>query len=185
MINQTIYKFLSFTFALTKWIIIVIVLLTLIHFFVATIFFVEGESMQPNYENGDALVVDRISYLVREPRRGEAVVLKFPGDPDKKKYIKRIIGLPNETISISAGKVYIDNKVLYETYLPKQDVTLPNMTKKLGDDEYFFMGDNRLNSSDSRVWGQASRQYIVGRVWMRLWPVRNAGLIEQPYYILK
>jgi len=181
----SVYKIASFAFALTKWIIIIAVIVILIHFFVVTIFFVEGESMQPNYENGDALVVDRISYLVHKPKRGETVVLKFPGDPKKKKYIKRIIALPNETISINNGKVYIDNELLTETYLPKQDVTLPNMTKKLGDDEYFFMGDNRLNSSDSRVWGPAIREYIVGRVWMQLWPTKEIGLVEQPYYILK
>lgn len=179
------YKFFSFIFALTKWIAIVAVIVTLIHFFVVTIFLVKGESMEPNFEDGDMVMVDRISYLLHKPNRGEAVVLKFPGDPGESKYIKRIIGLPGETLSISNGLVYINGKQLTETYLEAGEVTLPNMSKVLGSSEYFLIGDNRNNSSDSRIWGPADRQYIIGRVLLRLWPANKIGLIEQPFYILK
>jgi signal peptidase I len=83
-------------FELTKWIIVVIILLTLTHFFVATISIVDGISMEPNFHNGEYIIVNRYQYNFGTPERGDAVVLKFPGDPDHKKYIKRIIGLPGE-----------------------------------------------------------------------------------------
>src|SRR3972149_9776507 len=103
-------------YELTKWLIVGVLLLTMVHFFVATIFIVDGISMEPNYHTGEFIIVNRWQYLFGHPQRGDVVVLKFPGDPEHKKYIKRIIGLPGENVIIQEGQVFINSRKLVESY---------------------------------------------------------------------
>jgi signal peptidase I len=146
--------------------------------FVISPFVVDGESMYPTFENLDYLIIDEVSYRFKEPRRGDVIVFRYPKDPNVF-YIKRIIGLPGEIVSISHGAVTVKNSAGVELTLPEPYVTTEDATYSksvsLGSDEYFVMGDNRPNSSDSRVWGALPSKDIVGRALLRLLPVAHAG----------
>lgn len=169
-------------YELTKWIIIILVIGTLIHFYVGTLFIVDGESMEPNYHSGQYILVDRWQYNFGQPQRGDAVVLRFPGDPEHKKYIKRIIGLPGEKVDIINGFVYINGQRLNESYIPEEVLTLPNLVRVLGDDDYFLLGDNRYNSSDSRIWGICPKRDLIGKAWFTLYPLEMFGRIAETSY---
>ncbi len=141
--------------------------------YIAQPFIVEGASMDPTFETGDYLIVDELSYRFKTPARGSVIIFKYPLDP-RKSFIKRIIGLPGETISISGEQVTIINTeypegfVLDEPYvkLNKQD----NLNRTLGTNEYFVLGDNRIGSADSRLWGPVPGVNIVGRPIIRFFP---------------
>lgn len=143
--------------------------------------------MEPNFENGEYLLVDELSYYFRDVKRGEVIVFHYPLDTSKY-YIKRVIGLPNETVEIKNGKIaiYDDNNregfFIVENYIPRYLTTEGNIKKKLGRNEYFVLGDNRSSSSDSRRWGILPKVDIVGRVWVRAWPVAKASVLKAPNY---
>lgn len=176
----------SCLFEIARGIILVAVLVTLIHLFIATVFIVEGVSMEPNLHTSELVLVDRASYLFGEPARGDIVVLRFPGDPENRKYIKRLIGLPGETVDIQSGRVLINNQPLAEAYLPLERLTgeaIPGKTHwVLGDDEFFLIGDNRNNSNDSRTWDAANRRFLIGKAVFILLPFADAGLIPKETY---
>ncbi len=158
---------------------LIVVVVIPIRIFVISPFVVDGESMHPTFENLDYLIVDEAVYDFKAPARGDVIVFRYPKNPSIF-YIKRVIGLPGETVSIDHGVVSITNAVgltfpLDEPYIVNEDATY---TKKvsLGAGEYFVMGDNRPNSSDSRVWGVLPRQNIIGRVDLRILPVGEFGL---------
>ncbi len=147
--------------------------------FIAKPFVVEGASMSPTFETGDYLIVDEISFAMRPPARGEVVVLRYPHDPSKH-FIKRIIGLPGETVSIRDGAVTITAADGEKISLDEPYVELAldtTSTATLGSGEYFVMGDNRAGSFDSRVWGSVPRELIVGRALLRLLPPAEAGVL--------
>lgn len=176
----------SCLFELARGILLVGVVLTLIHLFIATVFIVEGVSMEPNFHTGELVVVDRATYQFGTPSRGDVVVLRFPGDPDHRKYVKRLLALPGETIAIREGGVYVNDERLSEPYLDTDELTYETLPNKaswtLGDDEYFLIGDNRDNSSDSRTWGPASRRFLIGRAVLIAWPFSDLGLVPQEQY---
>jgi len=151
-----------------------------IRFFIAQPFVVQGESMHPTFENGDYLIVDELSYDFSAPKRGDVIVFRYPGDPSVF-YIKRIIGLPGETVSIVKGIVNIkraDGTALTldsEPYVSTEDATY-TLSTSLGAEQYFVMGDNRPNSSDSRVWGPLPAKDIMGRAFLRLLPAHSVGV---------
>lgn len=145
---------------------------------------VDGASMEPTLYNGDNLIVDKISYRFRNPERFDIIVFPFKYK-EKTYYIKRIIGLPGETVQIDEqGNIYINGEVLMEGY--GREVIRPEHIGRarepvvLGEDEYFVLGDNRNNSSDSRteVVGNIKREDIIGRAWMRLWPFERFGILK-------
>jgi signal peptidase I len=157
---------------------LIVVVVIPIRMFVVSPFVVDGESMHPTFENLDYLIVDELVYDFHAPQRGDVIVFRYPGDPSIF-YIKRIIGLPGETVAINQGVVTITTAAgqtftLSEPYVVDQDVTYTK-TVTLGTGQYFVMGDNRPNSSDSRVWGPLPRQNIIGRVDLRLLPVSRAS----------
>ena len=172
----------SCSFELLKGLIILAIVAVIAHFFFATIFIISGESMEPNFHDKQLILVEKIGYFTHAPKRGAVIGLRFLGDPEYRKYIKRIIGLPGETIEIKEGRVFINNSKLLEVYLPTELQTEPDMKKVLGDDEYFIMGDNRNNSSDSRVWGVLPQKEIIGRAWAVLWPFKDAEILPQPVF---
>jgi len=187
--NNTKKGFLSVTLDLLKVFASALIIVLVVRYFLIQPFFVKGQSMEPNFFDKEYLVVDEISYRFRDPRRGEVIVFKYPKDPSNY-FIKRIIGLPNETVSISNGEVLIYNKensegfILEENYLDSDIFTSGNVYITLGDDEFFVLGDNRhpFKSSDSRHWGVLDRGYFVGRAWLRLWPVNRFEAIKAPSY---
>jgi signal peptidase I len=175
-------KFFIFIWEIIKIVIISLAIIIPIRYYLVQPFFVRGASMEPNFDNGEYLVVDEISYRFKEPGRGEVIVFKFPRDPSQY-YIKRIIGLPGETVEIRDHQVIIYNQefpegiVLDESfYLTNGQTTWGNVKIKLNEDEYFVLGDNRSASSDSRQWGALPREYIIGRVWIRAWPFDRAEI---------
>jgi len=139
--------------------------------FLARPFLVQGASMEPNFQDGNYLVVDIVSYRFEDPSRGDVVVFHYPGNRDLF-YIKRIIGVPGDNIDISEGGIFINGNEIDERYL-EGDVLTDAFTKSefiLGSDQYFVMGDNRPASFDSRSWGPLEREDIVGVVKFRVWP---------------
>lgn len=177
--NQQVKKsFKQEALDLLRFTLIVLAIVIPIRVFVAQPFIVNGESMVPTLSNGDYLIIDQISYVQGAPKRGEVVVFRFPTN-QRRFLIKRIVGLPGETIIINGSKVIAtqtDNSViqLNEPYLNSEFSSYG--TWELGPDEYFVMGDNRQKSSDSRTWGVLQEDLIVGKTLLRLFPVNNFGI---------
>ncbi|MEZ4671489.1 MAG: signal peptidase I [Anaerolineae bacterium] len=145
-------------------------------------FIVEGPSMQPTFVTGQVLMVSRVNYLFADPQRGEVVVFNAPNVPaDEPPYIKRVIGLPGETIEIRDQQVYVNGQKLYEPYInePCQPSRCADNTWELGADEYFVMGDNRNHSQDSRAFNQVKRERIIGEALVRYWPPPDWGLLNR------
>jgi signal peptidase I len=148
---------------------------------------IKGASMEPNFPDGEFLLTDKISYRFGVPKRGDVIVFKPPME-DQDEFIKRIIGLPGETVSVKDNHVYINDRELDESYLSPSLVTsggyfLPDgMSVTVPDNEYFVMGDNRPRSSDSRAWGFIEKSKITGRAWLIYWPPQEAGTIKGPTY---
>ena len=143
-----------------------------------------GASMESTLNDGDNLIVDKITYRFKDPQRFDIIVFPFQYEKDTY-YIKRIIGLPGETVQIDLdGTIYIDGKELEENYgreiIKPENVGVAIKPVVLGEDEYFVMGDNRNNSSDSRmeVVGNIHRDDIIGRAWMRIWPLSDIGILR-------
>lgn len=151
-----------------------------IRLFIAQPFVVSGASMVPTFDNGHYLIIDEVSYRFEEPKRGEVVVFRFPPEPSKF-LIKRIAGLPGETVLIQNDTVTIKNKERPEGFLWQQGEIhgsgrRARQSVTLGEDEYFVLGDNRDESADSRLWGALKREGIIGRPLIRLFPVTEIEL---------
>jgi signal peptidase I len=177
---------LIFFWEIIKIVAIALLIVVPIRYFIFQPFFVKGESMVPNFENGDYLIVDEFSYRVRDPQRGEVIVFKYPNDPSER-YIKRIIGLPGETINIKDGNIKItDNSkeiALDESgYLFSLTYTSGDVNISLGQDEYYVLGDNRPASSDSRRWGVLDKKFIIGKVAIKAFPFAAFAKVEAPAY---
>ena len=145
---------------------------------------VEGASMENTLHNGDNLIVDKLSYRFHDPERFDIIVFPFQFQ-DNTYYIKRIIGLPGETVQImDDGSIYINGEKLEENYgmevIKPETIGRAAEPIELGDDEYFVMGDNRNNSSDSRtdMEGNIKRENIIGKAWLRIWPVSDFGVLQ-------
>ena len=157
-------------------VIIAVATVFFIRTFIVQPFLVSGASMEPSFAGGDYLLIDEVSYRLREPQRGEVVVFKYPNDPSTF-YIKRVIGLPGEKVTVKNGEVFILNSEFPQgakvegDYLRPGVKTSGNVNVTLADNQYFVLGDNRNYSFDSRSWGPLVRENIVGLVRLRLWPV--------------
>ncbi len=180
---------LAFIWETLKIVAIALLIVIPIRYFLFQPFFVKGQSMEPNFESSDYLIVDEISYRFRNPARGEVVVFRNPQDQGQR-FIKRIIGLPGETVELKEGRVmisknsekfFLDESAYLPIFVPTNPRIFENITLKK--DEYFVLGDNRTNSSDSRVFGSLPRENIIGRVVFRAWPFTAFAKIEIPQYI--
>jgi signal peptidase I len=172
------------------WVVVLSVVVVLpLRLYIAQPFIVSGESMNETFSNGNYVIVDEISYRFKEPKRGDVIIFKVPTkalsllhyDLNKKIFfIKRIIGLPGETVEIKGDQVKIYNEKNLEGFVLEENYTFIDksssyyknieLTVKLGSDEYFVMGDNRHNSSDSRIWGTLKKENISGQAFLRLFP---------------
>lgn len=150
-------------FDLGKWIIIAVVILLVINTFWLAIFVVDGASMEPNLHDGELILWNKNSYSRALPARGDVIVMSYPGDPVRKKYVKRVIGLPGERVDLYKGHVYIDKKLLDESYISGDIESEPAGTWQMGQDQYFVLGDNRPVSSDSRYFGAVDSRFILGK----------------------
>ncbi len=145
---------------------------------------VEGASMETTLSNGDNLIVDKLTYRFRDPERFDIIVFPFQYE-DNIYYIKRIIGMPGETVQIDeSGNIYINGEILQENYgrevIQPENRGVAINPVVLGEDEYFVMGDNRNNSRDSRmeIVGNIHRDDIIGRAWVRIWPLNKFGVLK-------
>ena len=166
------------------WIIYILIIVGLTYMiitFVGQRTRVSGSSMETTLSDGDNLIVDKISYRFRDPRRYEIIVFPYKYEKDTY-YIKRIIGMPGETVQVKDGSVYINGERLDEGYgnEPMADPGIAKDIITLGDDEYFVLGDNRNHSADSRESsvGVLHRRDLLGRAWIRIWPFNKFGVIK-------
>lgn len=180
------FSFLEFLWDLFKTAVIVVVIAFGIKYFLVQPFIVDGNSMQPNFQNNEYLLVEKITSKLQDLKRGDVIVFHPPGQEDTN-YIKRIIGLPGEKVEIANNKIKIFNKnhpdgiYLDEPYLANNVKTVTekqDQTYNLGSDEFFVMGDNREHSSDSREFGNLPKGNIIGRAWINVYPFNKFGLVQ-------
>lgn len=177
----------GFLAEIIKFSLVALLIVLPIRLFVAQPFIVSGASMESTFSTGQYLIVDQLTYRFEEPARGDVIIFRYPKDPSKY-FIKRIIGVPGDTIDIKGNTVTIFNKehesgaVLQETYILDMAPST-TLRETLGDDEYFVMGDNRDASSDSRMWGVLQRDKIVGRAFLRLFPLSKLSVLPGDYDI--
>ena len=144
---------------------------------------VDGRSMEPNFHNGEYILTDKISYRLHSPNRGDVVVFHSPQD-ERVDFIKRIIGIPNDTVKLAGGYIYLNGQRLEEPYINDPGQVLSGRYLREGDEirvpagQYLVMGDNRLHSSDSREWGLVTSAELVGRAFFRYWPISDFGTIS-------
>lgn len=180
-IEQRKKSFWQNTLELIRFIVIVLAIVLPIRFFIVEPFIVNGASMDPTFQTGQFLMVDRVTYRFGSPSRGDVLVFKYPNNPSVY-YIKRVIGLPGETVSIQDGKVTIINTehptgmILEEPYVEIIHASTDTSKTILSSHEYFVMGDNRSQSSDSRIWGALDANFIVGRPIVRLLPIQKLSI---------
>lgn len=178
----------EFILEIFKVIVISLAIIIPVRYFLIQPFYVKGASMEPNFFDHEYLIINEIGYRFEEPDRGDIVVFRYPRDP-RQYFIKRIIGLPGETVSVENGEVSILNPehpegfVIEESYL-KGASTPGSKETVLGHDEYFVLGDNRDASLDSRNFGPVPRRLIVGKAWFRGWPFDRITIFDTPQYNL-
>ena len=152
-----------------------------IRFYIAAPYLVQGASMDPTFHSADYLIIDRVTYRYEKPRRGDVVVFRFPQDPSRS-FIKRIIGLPGETVIIEDQKIVIktlenlDGFIIDEPYVDPENTREANVRVTLHEAEYFVLGDNRKASADSRTWGPLPSDHIIGRALLRLYPFSQISI---------
>lgn len=169
-----------------KMLILAGITIGVVRYFLFKPFYVKGQSMEPNFYEKDYLIIDELTYRFREPQRGEVVVFRAPVGSDY--YLKRVVGLPGERLKVENQKVVVYNDdhpqgvIVDETYLSED--TQGFLSLSLGPDEYFVLGDNRDASYDSRRFGSIKEDNIVGRAWLRGWPVNRIDKLQTPNYQL-
>ncbi|MFA5854502.1 MAG: signal peptidase I [Patescibacteria group bacterium] len=175
-----------FAIELVEIVVISLAIILPIRYFLIQPFYVKGASMEPTFDDHEYLIIDELSYRFRTPERGEVVVFRYPLDP-RQYFIKRVVGLPGETVKITGDHVVLFNEATPEgevldesSYLPSDVPTRGDRTIKLGEGEYFVLGDNRTASLDSRTFGPLPLTNIVGRVWIRGWPIDRVTLFRAP-----
>ncbi|MEK7613753.1 MAG: signal peptidase I [Patescibacteria group bacterium] len=171
---------------LVKFALIALLIVLPIRMFIAQPYIVRGASMEPTFLGGEYLIVDQISYRLGDPERGDVIILKYPKD-ESIFFIKRVIGLPGETVEIIGKRIVIERGnnlpviTLDEPYIAEDRLQDEYGVYVLGDNEYFVMGDNRRESSDSRSWGVLKRNEVVGRAFLRLLPVTRVDMFPGAY----
>jgi len=190
--TNIIRSFSSFFLDLIETVVIGLSLFLVVYLFFMQPHQVNGQSMVPNFESGEYVLTDKISYRIGDPKRGDVVVFHAPPAANCPvgtgcDFIKRVIGTPGETIEVKNDAIYVDGVALEEDYIPDEFDILPGTFTRdraitLSEKEYFVSGDNRPYSSDSRAWGPIEREDIVGKAFFRYWPVDTIGPIEKVTY---
>ena len=179
---------LSFFWEVIKIVVLALAIIVPVRYYLFQPFFVKGASMEPSFNDGDYVLIDEITYRFRGPKRGEVIIFRSPQDHSQF-YIKRVIGLPGEQVQIKNSQVTIFNEqnpkgmpLKESNYLESDVLTSGSLKAKLGQNEYFVLGDNRLHSSDSRLWGTVNKNLITGRVLLRAWPLNQITKFEPVIY---
>lgn len=182
----------AFFLDIIETVVIALSIFLVIYLFVSSPHQVNGQSMVPTFQSGEYVLSDKVSYKLGNPHRGDVIVFHAPEAANCPKgtgcdFIKRVIGLPGETVSVHDNHIYINGQQVVEPYIPKEFEILPGLATKghditLGPDEFFVCGDNRPYSSDSRAWGPIKKTDIVGKAFFRYWPLSVAGKINRPSY---
>ncbi len=176
-----------FLWEIAKVAVISLVIIIPVRYFLIQPFFVRGTSMEPNFQDGEYLIVNEFGYRFSPPKRGDVIVLRCPLDPSQY-YIKRVVGLPGETVEIKNGSVFIYSELypegvkLDESKYLKDIKTPGDLKREIHENEYFVLGDNRTASSDSRNWGVLPSEFIVGKAWIRAFPFNEFSLFKTPQY---
>lgn len=173
-------KIALLVFEVVKVVLISLAIILPVRLFLVQPFYVEGASMEPNFYQNEYLIIDEISYRFNEPQRGEVIIFKSP-QGDRSYFIKRVIGLPGEKIEVKDGHVFINGSKLEEKYISNFS-TEDHQEITVNQAEYFVMGDNRINSMDSRQFGPIKDSSIIGRVWIRGWPINRLNTFNLPEY---
>ncbi len=180
----------QFILEITKVVVISLAIIIPIRYFLIQPFYVKGASMEPTFEDHQYLIINEISYRFEQPKRGDVVVFRYPKDP-RQFFIKRIIGLPGETVEVREGKVYIYNDEYKNGVAINESMYLPNAVTAggrqetvLAEGEFYVLGDNRSASLDSRSFGPVPQRLIVGKVWVRGWPFSDFTIFDTPEYNL-
>lgn len=172
----------SFIWEVVKIVTISLAIIVPIRYFLIQPFYVVGASMEPNFADFNYLIIDELTFRFHEPQYGEVVVLRNPQNRSEF-FIKRIMGVPGDTLKIDQGKVYVNDVVIDESAYLSADVVTSSFngyqTVTLQDDEYYVMGDNRTHSLDSRRFGPVQKSSIVGRVWIRAWPFNQFTIYKK------
>lgn len=186
--KATFHDAVDFVVEVIKVVVISLAIIVPVRYFLIQPFYVKGASMEPNFYNHEYLIIDELSYRFNQPKRGDIIVFRPPTQVNDF-YIKRVIGLPGEQISIANNRItitsdqYPQGSVLDESfYLPTGTATTNSVNVGLGKDQYFVMGDNRGSSLDSRMFGPIEGSSIVGRAWLRGWPINKITVFHNPQY---
>ncbi|MEI6627124.1 MAG: signal peptidase I [bacterium] len=183
----------AFFWEMLKVVVISLAIIFPVRYYIIQPFYVKGASMEPNFRDKEYLIVDEISYYIGEPKRGDVIVFHYPNDP-KQFFIKRVIGLPGERIKVENGQIFISSdqkaesfKLLDEKNYLSDGVKTSLPPKGYSDttlkeDQYFVLGDNRGASLDSRFFGPVDKKYIIGRTWLRGFPVDRFKIFTTPQY---
>ena len=182
------HKALAFVFDILQTFVLAAAIFVIVYLFLLQPNMIKGASMETNFFDGDYILTEKVMYRFREPKRGEVVVFQSPSRPDVD-YIKRIIGLPGETISLTDGIIYINGLPLEEKYQPTVETAAGRFLTEgkeftVPEGTYFVMGDNRTHSSDSREFGTVALEDIRGRAILRYWPLNRFGNISTPNYAI-
>lgn len=182
----------SFLLDIFETLVIALSIFLIVYLFLMQPHQVNGQSMIPNFESGDYVLTDKVSYRLGEPKRGDVVVFHAPSGANCPEgtgcdFIKRVVGLPGESIEVKNSQIFVNSEPLGEVYIPDEFQTeAGNFTKNhsvsLGSNQYFVVGDNRPHSSDSRVWGPIDKSMIVGKAFFRYWPPETMGVIGSIEY---
>ena len=178
----------NFVIEVIKIVVISLAIIIPVRYFLIQPFYVKGASMEPNFHDYEYLIIDEISYRFHEPIRGDVVVIGDPNSPARF-FIKRVIGLPGERIEIKDGSINIYNDQYNDGFRLDEAAYLPETTKTSGkiditlsEEEYYVLGDNRNASLDSRIIGPVTKDGIVGRAWIRAWPLNKIDKLDAPEY---
>ncbi|RJX17591.1 MAG: signal peptidase I [Ammonifex sp.] len=172
MANKT-----SFFSDILESLVIAVLLAVLLRAFVFVPRVIPSGSMIPTLYEKDRIIVSKITYRFHPPQRGDVIVFRYPLDP-KRNYVKRLVGLGGETVLLSENKLYINDRLVPETYLPPETSFYDFGPIKVPPGSYFVLGDNRMNSQDSRVWGFVERRLIIGKAVLLYWPPNRIGTIR-------
>ena len=176
-------KFFLFVWEIVKVVVISLAIILQVRYYLIQPFYVKGTSMEPNFHDGQYLIIDEISYRFQAPQRGQVIVFRYPLDPQEY-FIKRVIGLPGDTVKVADNKVEIFNTAhpngffLDESYIPAGVPTESEGFQQVtvGANQYFVLGDNRTASKDSRYFGTVDKSFLIGKVLFRGWPLNQITL---------